>query len=94
MCLSGGRNDPSNRLQGEGVMSSILSSKIYTFVWRNDSSRVATITFDATAPDGNMTFTGCNFKGVSCVYSLDDWDFLSALADEIKMLCKKEGVTV
>ena len=74
-------------------MPSNLTKKEYTFVWRNDNLRNATIVFEAVDVN-KWKFVHCSFVGVNKVYDLDDWDFLSVLADEVKSLCKKEGVTV
>ena len=74
-------------------MSCNLSKKEYTFVWRNDSARYATIIFQATEP-GKFVFVKCQFFGTHTLYDLDDWEFLGQLSDEIKMLCKQEGITL
>lgn len=71
-------------------INSNLTSKIYTFVWNKDSMRSAVITFDATAPD-KFRFTSCQFEGTGKIYDLDDWEFIGMLADEIKMLCERNG---
>jgi len=72
-------------------MSSNLTTKIYTYVWPKDSMRHATITFDATAPD-EFRFTNCIFKGVGKMYDRDDWEFIGEVAEEVKLLCRKEGI--
>lgn len=72
-------------------MTTNLTKKEYTFVWHNDSARYAIIVFQATEP-GKFNFTDCRFFGINKIYSLDDWDFLGLLAEEIKTLCKNEGV--
>ena len=72
-------------------MSANLTKKEYTFVWRNDTSRYATIIFQATEP-GKFDFTKCQFFGVHDLYDLDDWGFLNKLSQEIIDLCKQEGV--
>lgn len=74
-------------------MNANLTKKEYTFVWRNDSNRYATIVFQAVEP-GKFDFTKCQLFGVHDLYDLEDWEFLGQLADEIKALCKQEGVTL
>ena len=70
-----------------------LTKKEYTFIWRNDSARYATIIFQATEP-GKFVFVKCQFFGVNDLYDLDDWQFLGELADVVETLCKQEGVTL
>lgn len=75
-------------------MPSNLTTKVYSFVWSRDAHYRASITFSATEPN-KWIFSKCDFVGVTQgFYNLDDWEFLGALADEIKALCKKEGVTL
>ena len=68
-------------------------NKTYRFVWEKDNSHKAFIEFGLNY-DGQWDFLSCKFEGVNKIYSLDDWEFLGMLANEIKMLCKQEGVTV
>ena len=68
-------------------------SKTYKFVWEKDSSRKAFIEFGLNY-DGQWDFLLCKFEGIGKTYSLDDWEFLGMLANEIKILCKQEGVII
>ena len=75
-------------------MPANLVRKEYRFIWSKDSMRYATIVFVATAPD-KWDIATVRFEGVrKGAYTLDDWEFLGCLADEIKRLCKLEGVTL
>ena len=74
-------------------MSCNLTKKEYTFVWRNDSARYATIIFQSIDSD-KFVFVECKFFGVHTVYDLDDWDFLRELSQAVIDLCKQEGVTL
>ena len=68
-------------------------SKTYRFVWGKDNSRKAFIEFGFNY-DGQWDFLSCKFEGIGKTYSLEDWAFLSMLAQEIKILCEQEGVKV
>jgi len=72
-------------------MKSFLSKKVYSYIWEKDSMRRAEITFEMYS-DKVWKFKGCKYTGTNIIYDLDDFDFLSDLALEIKELCKKEGV--
>lgn len=73
-------------------MPSTLFKKEYSFAWSKDSMRSATITFMFNSHSQAWDFIGAKFSGVKDRYDLDDWEFLGVLADEIKMLCRREGV--
>jgi len=73
------------------MMTSILTRKEFSFVWNKDSMRHATITFDASAPNGVFVFTGCKFDGVGHLYNLDDWEFIGELSKEILKLVEHMG---
>jgi len=68
-------------------------NKIYGFIWGKDNLRKAYTEFGFNY-DGKWDFLSCKFEGVGKTYSLEDWAFLSMLAQEIKILCEQEGVTV
>ena len=70
-----------------------ITSKTYKFIWWKYSSRKAYTEFGFNY-DGKWDFLSCKFEGVGKTYSLEDWAFLSMLAQEIKILCEQEGVTV
>ena len=72
-------------------MSSNLIEKVYSFVWKKDSGRYALITFMASGPD-KWIFSECKYVGVGKIYNIDDWDFIGDVAEEVKALCKKEGI--
>ncbi len=67
-------------------MKSVLTQKIYTYVWDKDSSKEAEIIFEFS--EGKLEFKKCLFKGVSSIYTIDDWDFLGDVAAEITKLCE------
>ena len=68
-------------------------NKTYGFIWGKDNLRKAYIEFGFNY-DGQWDFLSCKFEGVGKTYSLEDWAFLSMLAQEIKILCEQEGVVV
>ena len=74
-------------------MPSYITNKTYKFVWEKDNSHKAFIEFGLNY-DGQWDFLSCKFEGVGKTYSLEDWAFLSMLAQEIKILCEQEGVVV
>lgn len=77
-------------------MKSVLTQKIYTYVWDKDRSKEAEIIFKLR--DGKLEFKECLFRGVesfctisiptNTIRSIGDWDFLGDLAAEIKRLCE------
>jgi hypothetical protein len=74
-------------------MKSILTQKVYSFVWGKHDMRRAEIVFEAIdVKRGDDTwgkewqFLRCNFSGVEERYTIDDWQFLQELAEEIIML--------
>ena len=69
-------------------MKSVLTTKIYKFVWSKDSACKAEIVFKWHMV-GGWKFEECRYGGVNLRYSLDNWEFLGELAQEIKELCEE-----
>ena len=68
-------------------MSMRLVEKIYKYYWPKDSMRNAEIHF--VGDDNGWSFRNCDYVGVSNVYTLDDFEFLRDLANEILKLEKE-----
>ena len=71
-------------------MNSILTKKVYKFVWEKDSARYATITFTLNS-DGKWKFDGCEYRCLVMIYDIDDWEFLRDLAGEVLRLYNEES---
>jgi hypothetical protein len=73
-------------------MESKLIVKEYKYIWSNDSSRYALITFRWNENSGEYGFERCDFFGVRQTYTVDDWAFLKDLATEVLSLCERGEV--
>lgn len=67
-----------------------LTTKIYSYIWPKDSHRRAEIIFKLNIGEPlGFNFAECKYTGVNRIYSLDDFEFLRDLANEILRLSEE-----